>query len=600
MAENQDSATGAPEPISSEVARLAAERDRLRAEVGDLRAQVPAASPRPAGRPRRVATALLVALTSIVFTVAVVGAWAHRNVLNTDKWVEDVGPIVEDPAVQQTLGNWMTTELMGAIDPEAFFESVLPQRGQALAAPLTSAVEGFVDDQVNDFLASDTFERLWVEVNRRAHARVVDVLEGDTGNLQVENGEVVLNLVPVLNGVLAQIGEASPEIFGRTVDLPTVTVDDIPEDAVAKVESALGRDLPDDFGQFTVFDAQRLEAAQDAVSLFDRFVVAAAILAVVLIALTLGVSPYRRRTLLQLAFGIALGVVLLRRIGIRLEDEVVDLAKPENQEAVRGRRGRVRRQPARRHRLDPRLRGRRRRRRAAHRSLQLGPGVAASHRVARPCAVGSREIRGHPATRRSHGGMGHRPPRVAPARRDRRWHRRAPRGRPVMARHPAARSRHRRLRARRGPHRRADTQRRQTRPHGAIDPPLTPSHPHTASRRDHRRANHPDRTMLRPPDQITPASNVGSEERRVVPCSARSLLSPPGTLGDVAKRRRSPTSRRPARRPSALGGDSPHPPFHDRPETPGAGRSPTGQLNGPSSGWDTPEETTMSKNGRVT
>ena len=53
--------------------------------------------------------------------------------------------------------------------------------------------------------------------------RVVDVLEGDTGKLQIENGEVVLNLVPVLNGVLAQIGEASPEIFGGTVDLPEVS-----------------------------------------------------------------------------------------------------------------------------------------------------------------------------------------------------------------------------------------------------------------------------------------------------------------------------------------------------------------------------------------
>ena len=170
--------------------------------------------------------------------------------------METVAPVVEDAAVQQALGSWMTTELMGAIDPEAFFEEVLPERGQALAAPLTDALEGFVSDQVNDFLASDTFEQLWVEVNRRAHARVVDVLEGDTGNLQTENGEVVINLVPVLNDVLARIGEASPEILGRTVDLPTVTVDDIPADAVAKVEDALGRKLPDDFGQFTVFEAQ--------------------------------------------------------------------------------------------------------------------------------------------------------------------------------------------------------------------------------------------------------------------------------------------------------------------------------------------------------
>ena len=75
------------------------------------------------------------------------------------------------------------------------------------------------------------------------------MLEGDTGNLQVEGDTVVLNLVPVINAVLAEIGDASPDIFGRTVNLPTLTVDDLPEDAIASIENALGRDLPDDFGQ---------------------------------------------------------------------------------------------------------------------------------------------------------------------------------------------------------------------------------------------------------------------------------------------------------------------------------------------------------------
>jgi hypothetical protein len=334
MDDGADSPAGAPEPTEAEIARLAEERDRLRAEVDDLRARHTGAEPRRPGRPRRIATALLVVVTSIVFTVAVVGVWARRNALNTDRWVTTVGPVAEDPAVQEALGRWMTTELMVVIDPEAFFESALPERGQILAVPLTNALRGFVNDRVDTFLASDTFQQLWVQVNERAHARVVAVLEGDTGNLQIEGDNVVLNLVPVLNQVLTQIGEASPEIFGRTVDLPTVTVDDIPEEAVAKIESALGRDLPDDFGRFTVFEAQRLQQVQDAVDLFDRLVVVAAAMATVLIALTLWLSPHRRRTLLQLAVGIALGVVLIRRLGLRLEDDVVDLARPENQDAV--------------------------------------------------------------------------------------------------------------------------------------------------------------------------------------------------------------------------------------------------------------------------
>ncbi|MGH9227532.1 MAG: hypothetical protein ACRD07_02170 [Acidimicrobiales bacterium] len=335
MSTGPDPTAGVAKPADDEVARLVEEQNRLQAEVDDLRAELAAAPRRRAGRLRRVLAVVLVVVTSLVFTVAVTGVWARRNALNTDRWVRTVGPIAEDTAVQQALGRWITTEVMGVIDPEELIESALPERGQILAAPLTGAVREFVNDQVDSFLASDTFQRLWRQINQRAHERVVAVLEGDVPpNLQIQGDDVVLNVVPVLNQVLARIGETSPEIFGRTVDLPTVTVDDIPQAAVRRIENALGQDLPDDFGQFTVFDASRLEQVQDTVTLFNRLVVGAVVAAIVLFALTLWVSPGRRRTLLQLTVGIAPGVVLIRRLGLRLEDDVVELVRPENREAV--------------------------------------------------------------------------------------------------------------------------------------------------------------------------------------------------------------------------------------------------------------------------
>jgi hypothetical protein len=334
---NADSdSVGDATPTDDEVARLADERSRLQAEVDGLRAELATAPRRRAVRTRGVVAVALVVVTSILVTVSVTAVWARRNALNTDRWVRTVGPIAEEPAVQQALGRYITDQAMTAIDPEELFESALPERGEILAGPLTSALRGFVNDQVDSFLASDTFQRLWVEINERAHQRVVQVLEGDLPpSLQIEGNDVVLNVVPVLNQVLARIGERSPEIFGRTVDLPTVSVDEIPEEAIQKVESALGRDLPENFGQFTVFDASRLQQVQDTVTLFNELVVVAVILAIVLIALTLWVSPRRRRTLLQLMVGIALGIVIIRRLGLRLEDDVVELVRPENQDAVK-------------------------------------------------------------------------------------------------------------------------------------------------------------------------------------------------------------------------------------------------------------------------
>lgn len=322
---------------ASEIARLEAERARLQAEVDGLRAQLRREKrPRPAGRPRRVATTVFVVLTAVLVTVAVTGLWARRNALNTDRWVRTVGPIAAQPAVQDALGNYLTTQLMTVVDAEDILEEVLPERGQILAGPLTNALRGFVDDQVTAFLASDSFERLWLAINERAHERVVAVLEGDAPrNLQIEGDDVVLNVVPVLNQILATIGEASPEILGRTVDLPTVSIDDVPQAAVERIEDALGRDLPDDFGQFTVFETQRLRQVQNAVRLFDTLVVAAVVAALALIAFTLWLSPHRRRTFLQLLVGIAVGMVLVRRLGIRLEQDVVEMVKPENQDAAR-------------------------------------------------------------------------------------------------------------------------------------------------------------------------------------------------------------------------------------------------------------------------
>lgn len=322
---------------AAEIERLREEQARLEGEMEELRSRLQTEKARKGSRSRRVVAAALVVVTSLVVTVAVGGVWARRNALNTGRWVETVGPIAGDPAVQQAFGRYATDQLMTVIDPESLFESVLPERGQILAVPLTNALRGFVNDKVDEFLASDTFQGLWIEINERVHRRVVQVLEGEgepPPGIEVRGDDVVINIIPVLNAILARIGEASPEIFGRTVDLPTVTVDDIPEEAIEKIEDATGLTIPADFGQFTVFDASRLHQVQDAVELFNRLVVFAAILAVLLVALTLWVSPRRRRTLIQLMVGIVLGTVILRRLGIRLEDDVVDMVKPENQDAV--------------------------------------------------------------------------------------------------------------------------------------------------------------------------------------------------------------------------------------------------------------------------
>ena len=212
---------------------------------------------------------------------------------------------------------------MKLVDPEALFEEVLPERGQLLAVPLANAVEGFVRDRVESFIGSDRFERLWEGAVEVAHQTAVRVLEGESDVVTAEDGSVTLNLIPVIDAVLADITSRTPEILGRQVDIPDVSVEDIPEAAIAPPRERPRRrpaaTTSASSPSTTTGSSRRL---QDAIDLFNKLVVVLLPLAVVAAAAALWVSRRRRRTLLQLAAGVVLGMVVLRRGSFALEGEL--------------------------------------------------------------------------------------------------------------------------------------------------------------------------------------------------------------------------------------------------------------------------------------
>jgi len=292
----------------------------------DPDAEVPPPRLRPGdGRWRRAGVALLVVLSCVTLVGGVVGLWARRNFLDTDRFVERVGPLIDDPAVQTAVSVRVTDQVMRLVDPQALFQDALPERGRVLAVPLSNAVEGFVGDRVVAFLQTDQAERVWRTAVTLAHGTAVRVLRDESDAVVAADGQVTLDLLPVVNGVLQELTSSTPELFGRTVELPDVTVDDVPDAVIARLEDRFGVELGDDLGQVTVYDRGRVEAAQDAVRLLDRLAVVLLPLGLLLAAAALWLSRHRRRTLLQLLAGLAIGMVLTRRLAFRVHDSVVDL-----------------------------------------------------------------------------------------------------------------------------------------------------------------------------------------------------------------------------------------------------------------------------------
>ncbi len=321
----------APQELQAELALMRAERDAARVELDDLRVRPPSRR-----RVRRTAAGILVVISCLSFLTGGVGIWANRSLLDTDVWVDHVGPLVDNPEVQAALSAKITDETMQLIDPKALFQEALPERGQVLAVPLSSAVRTFVGDAVDKVVASKQFETLWVDLNRQAHSAAVKVLRGDAEAVTTGNGTVTVSLVPAINQVLARITAASPEIFGRTVNIPDVQIDAVPASAIKEINDALGTDLPADFGQITFYDHGQLKELQDAISLFDTLLWVSVVVFVISTVGALTLSVNRRRTFVQLAVVDVVLLILMRRAAITAQNQLLNLVKvPANTGAVK-------------------------------------------------------------------------------------------------------------------------------------------------------------------------------------------------------------------------------------------------------------------------
>jgi hypothetical protein len=309
-----------------------AEVDRLKDEVEKLEAK-----PEKRARLRKVFAVVFIVIAVLAYSAATPGLWARRTVYNTDRYLAVVGPLASDPAIQEALARQLTQAVFTATDVQAKVQAAIAERAPKLAfaaGPLTASLQGFVQDQVQQVIASERFQQFWVSANTILQKQVVAVLDGNSDVLTVQGNQVVFNYLPLLNDALTQLSGTLSAILNRQISLPTITADTVPSEALASLQTALGVTLPPNFGSVTLFQGDELTSVQDAVSIFNKTMILAIVLFILGVALALVLSTNRRRTLLQLITALIVVAVLERRFAIAQASNVVSMAKPENQAAV--------------------------------------------------------------------------------------------------------------------------------------------------------------------------------------------------------------------------------------------------------------------------
>jgi hypothetical protein len=236
---------------------------------------------------RRVLCGVLVVIVCVLAPLSLLAVWTRNTLLNTDQYVDTVGPLAEDPAIQQAISNRVVQALAANVDIEQEVADALPERAAFVAPFVATGIENFVREATLRLAESERFQNLWNEANRRAHTQVVAVLTGEgSDRVSTENGEVVVRLGPIVETVKNQLSNLGLDIFD--------------ESAGTRVSR-----------QLVLFKSEDLTKIQGAVSLLDDIAWGLPILLVVLLAVAILISPNRRRTVLRTAIWIAVGMALV-------------------------------------------------------------------------------------------------------------------------------------------------------------------------------------------------------------------------------------------------------------------------------------------------
>jgi hypothetical protein len=292
-------------------------------------------------RARSITAGVLGVLAVVVLLPSTVAAWARATVFDSGKVGDAVAAALSRPEVDDALAQWATDQIVNAIDVDAVVKQLVPDQLGSLEPAIAAGVTQAVDRLMTRVVAEPKVQEVITEVAERAHARLVKILEGGgiTDGIKVVNGQVTVNMLPVLGRGLALLKNLG--LFDNLV-VPDLTADGDPAQQIADLEQATGRDLPDDFGQIVVYQSQALSDAQASVQNAQRAVILAkrslwllAALTIAFVAGAIALARDRWRAVLWLGLGVAGAMILLRTAVRRVGEDAPKLAaKPGGQAAI--------------------------------------------------------------------------------------------------------------------------------------------------------------------------------------------------------------------------------------------------------------------------
>ncbi|MEN0072476.1 MAG: hypothetical protein AAGC63_15975, partial [Propionicimonas sp.] len=183
------------------------------------------------GRGRTVVAVALIVLGSLLVPVSIMAGWAREMLGDTDAFVATLGPVIEDPAVQDYAAQQVASAVSDSLDLDGLVDAVVDglldvvERERARAAldalrvPAADGLRAAIEDGTRQVVSSDRFAQAWTQALRRSHEIALAVLESDSSSVVgVVDGGLGLQLGPLVAEVRSSLQERGFALASRIPD----------------------------------------------------------------------------------------------------------------------------------------------------------------------------------------------------------------------------------------------------------------------------------------------------------------------------------------------------------------------------------------------
>ena len=296
--------------------QLKAEIDRLKKEKADLQAELEKKkSSKKRHFPIRGITAwVLIVLACLMAIVSPIAVWARSSFMDTETFVDTVGPIISDETVAKALSDEVANRLFIALDiqdrVEEALQEALPDKLDFIAGPISSGLQTLTEKITYEVITSSQFQAVWNKILETAHSTVVGIIRGEKAVSIGNDGQVVLDITELANNVQDRLVEAGLTFLEK-----------IP--------------LPTNSKTIVLFESDQLGMAKQSVKLLDTLNWLLPLLAMLFFAAAVFTSEDRRKYLLISCVALAVAMALsLTILNVAKGELLGQVQNPANLEAA--------------------------------------------------------------------------------------------------------------------------------------------------------------------------------------------------------------------------------------------------------------------------